>query len=95
MLSLECAFSLVFWYARLMSGGFAVRLEPVVPPPPHPQEVAEVQIFSITNVRRFARGGFFEKACRRIVVVLLHFWNCLLGLAAGHCCTWFLVVDSE
>ena len=39
------------------------------PPLPHPQEVAEVQIFSITNVRRFARGGFFEKACRRIVVV--------------------------
>ena len=64
------ALSLVFWYVRLLSGGFDVHLEPAAPSSSvFPPEVAEVRFFPITRVRRFARGAFFEKVCCRIVVV--------------------------
>ena len=69
------ALSLVFWYVRLLSRGFAARLEPAAPsssvsPPP---EGAELGFFSFTRVRRFARGPL----SRRFVAGL---WSYLLLL---------------
>ena len=74
------ALSLVFWCFRLLSGGFAVHLEPVMPSSSvYPPEVAEVGFFSFTRVRHFTWGAF----SRRFVAVLWSFLFLLLQLPSA------------